>query len=62
MNIRAVAVLMTTPMAATAMTGQVAMGAGSAKRWIASETITPTATSSSTALASEASTVALRRP
>ena len=40
----------------------VAMGAGSVKRWMASETITPTATSSSTALAREARMVALRRP
>ena len=47
---------------AVSMTTPVEMAAGSARRRIDSETITPTATSSMTALAREARIVALRRP
>ncbi len=62
MNIRAVAVLMTMPMPATIITGPVWIGCGSAKRRTASQAMAPTATSSTTALVSEARIVPLRRP
>ena len=62
MNIRAVAVLMTMPMAATIITGPVWIGSGVAKRRMASQAMAPTAISSRAALPSEARMVPLRSP
>jgi hypothetical protein len=62
MNLRAVRVLITTPIPAVIITGRVWTWLGSINRRTDSEAITPTATSSSTALVKEARMVALRMP
>ena len=62
MNINAVAPLMTMPITATTITVISATGSGSPNRRTASQTIPPTATSSRTALTSEARMELRRRP